>query len=251
MDSSGAGNARSTAVADRRPFDFQRDTFSFPNELLWVYEYDANGKWTTRPRVPKPEYWQHCMLMAQGTKQFFYNVRFDAGRPAADRQTYRKLIGKVIRSNARRTLPENRKIVIPGYHDLREFSEAQESLLKDGLGGGWRSYFQRGHWRVVFPFTRSHQEQMAEHLLNELQSNQPRVVHLLRFPELSINHAVVFFAAQEDTQEIHFSLYDPNQPSTPRTIAYRKAARTFYFPANNYFPGGRLDVYEIYSGLLY
>jgi hypothetical protein len=191
------------------------------------------------------------MLMAQGIKQFFYNVRFDPSQPVADRQTYRELIRKVIKSNARSMLPESRRIVIPGYHGLRDFSEAQEVLLKEGIGGGWRSYFQRGHWRVVFPFPRAHQKRMAEHLANELQSHRPHVVHLVRFPQLSINHAVVFFEAQEDANEIRFSLYDPNQPAVPRTIAFNKAKRTFHFPANNYFPGGRVDVYEIYRGLLY
>jgi hypothetical protein len=234
-----------------RAFDFSSDTFSFANELRWIYEYDARGKWTTRPRVPKPQYWQHCMLMAQATKQFFYNTRFDPAQPVADRQMYRNLIRRVIKSNPRCALSEGKQIIIPGYHDLREFSRAQEPLLKEGLGGGWRSYFQRGHWRVVFPFARLHQKHTAERLVKELQSREPYVVHLVLFPQLSINHAVVFFDTQEDTQEIRFFLYDPNQPSTPRTIFYKKASCTFYFSANNYFPGGRVNIYEIYHGLLY
>jgi len=35
-----------------RGFEFQRDTFAFPNELVWVYEYDANGKWTPIRATP-------------------------------------------------------------------------------------------------------------------------------------------------------------------------------------------------------
>ena len=245
------GNGRPPTEIINRSFDFAKDTFSFANGLLWIYEYDANGKWITRPRLPKPEYWQHCMLMAQATKQFYYNVRFEPNQPLADRQTYRKLIRRVIKSNARRTLPETKRIVIPGYRNLREFSKEQEALIKEALGGGWRSYFQRGHWRVVFPFSRSGQGRMAARLYGELQSHQPLVVHLVRFPQLSINHAVIFFDSQEDDREIRFSLYDPNLPSVPRMITYNKAKRTFYFPANNYWPGGRVDVYEIYRGLLY
>lgn len=242
---------RTPITGSGRAFDFQKDTFSFPNELLWIYEYNAYGKWTTRPRFPKPQYWQHCMLMAQATKQFFCNVRFDPAQPVADRETYRRLIRRVIKSNARRSLPEGKKIVIPGYRDLRQFSAEQEPLLKEGLGGGWRSYFQRGHWRVVFPFLRAEQKRTAEHLLVELQSRQPRVMHLVLFPQLTINHAVIFFDAEETPKEIRFSLYDPNQPSIPRTIIYKKPKRTFYYPANNYFPGGRVNIYEIYRGLLY
>src|SRR5436190_3284427 len=121
------------ARAHQRAFDFSKDTFGFANELLWIYEYDATGKWTTRPRVPKPEYWQHCMIMAQATKQFSQNARFDPALPVADRETYRKLVRKVIKSSARRALPEAKQIVIPGYANLRELSKGQEDSLKEAI----------------------------------------------------------------------------------------------------------------------
>src|ERR1043166_4444576 len=46
-----------------RPFEFEKDTFAFPNELVWVYEYDSHGKWTTHDRDPPPTYWQHCFVL--------------------------------------------------------------------------------------------------------------------------------------------------------------------------------------------
>jgi len=76
-------------------------------------------------------------------------------------------------------------------------------------------------------------------------------VHLIRFPRITINHAVIIFDAKEDPKSIILSIYDPNQPSAPRTLIYDRATRTFNFPANDYFPGGRVDVYEIYKGWLY
>src|SRR5437588_8986888 len=78
-----------------RHFDFQKDTFAFANGLKWVYEYDSRGKWTTHDRVPRPDYWQHCFVIARATKQFFTNARFDAALPEADEDTYRNLIKQV------------------------------------------------------------------------------------------------------------------------------------------------------------
>src|SRR5437867_3181176 len=48
------------APVPTRHFDFQRDTFAYANELRWEYRNDADGKWTTRWRDPKPAYSQHC-----------------------------------------------------------------------------------------------------------------------------------------------------------------------------------------------
>jgi hypothetical protein len=235
-----------------RPFDFQKDTFAFANELKWVYEYDARGKWTTHDRIPRPEYWQHCFVLARGAKQFFLNARFDPSLPEADEETYRKLIKDLMHSNPRHPMPAKAKIVIPGYADLRHFSEAHEQLLKRTCGGAWESYFQRGHWHVVLPFTRRGQQRTAERLLRDLDRNDAPVVHLAGFPHLMlINHAVIVFDAKETPDSIAFSIYDPNQPSAPRTITYNKAARTFFFPRNNYFPGGKVQLYEIYRNWAY
>src|SRR4051812_4719092 len=54
--------------APARHFEFGRDTFSFTNGLIWVYEYDAKGHWTTHSRTPRPDYWQHCFVMARACK---------------------------------------------------------------------------------------------------------------------------------------------------------------------------------------
>src|SRR4051812_4407033 len=79
-------------ITTSRSFDFQRDTFSFANELVWTYEYDANGKWTTHRRQPRPDYTQHCFVLSRSTRQFFLNARFDATQPVSDESTYRRLV---------------------------------------------------------------------------------------------------------------------------------------------------------------
>jgi hypothetical protein len=234
-----------------QPFDFQTDTFSFANELSWVYHYDANGKWVHERREPPPDYHQHCFVVARSARQFFDNAKFDATQPVADDKTYRQLIQQVVSIDPAKPPPDSKKIVIPGYPNLREFSAAQEHLLKEECGGAWQSYVQRGHWRMIWPFSRANQASTAERLLADLKENRPPVVHVVRFPQLTINHAVLLFGATENEKEIVFSVYDPNKPDSPKRLNYDRATRTFNFAGNDYWPGGRVNIYEVYRSWNY
>ena len=242
----GCASPPKTISQSGRSFDFQKDTFAFPNELVWEYFYDSKGNWTSRRRSPEPTYWLHCFVLARSTRQFFLNARFEPHWPLASEETYKRLIRRVVSSNPRKGVPEDEKVAIPGYPDLRTFSQEQEELLKSECGGAWESYVQRSHWRMIFPFSRNEQSAMAEQLLKDVKQNAPLVVHILRFPQLSINHALVLYDAHETEHQIEFVAYDPNQPKAPIVLAFERNTKTFMFPANHYFPGGRVDVYEIY-----
>ena len=229
-----------------RPFDFEKDSFSYGNDLVWDYHFDANGKWVHQLHEPPSDYTHHCFVVARSARQFFENAKFDAGKPVADEATYRRLIRRVVSVDPSHAPPDSKKIVIPGYADLREFSAGQERLLKEECGGAWQSYFQRGHWRMVFPFSRAHQDRTVEKLLADLKENRPPVVHVVRFPQLTINHCVLLFDAKETDKEILFSVYDPNKSDSPKVLHFDRATRTFSFAGNDYWPGGRVDIYEIY-----
>src|SRR6266481_8908904 len=82
--SCGCATHRTEPTGDARRFDFSEDTFAYPNELLWEYHYDANGKWTAYKREPRPTYAQHCFVVARCVKQFFEHARFDPRQPVAD-----------------------------------------------------------------------------------------------------------------------------------------------------------------------
>jgi hypothetical protein len=248
---SGCASSQPVAGSDRRPFDFQRDTFAYANELVWDYYYDEHGHWVNKPHKPKPDYTHHCFVVARSTRQFFEHARFDPTLPKTDTATYRRLVHQVLALNADRELPESRKVVIPGYSDLRAFSQDQERLLKAECGGAWQSYVQRGHWRMILPITRHHQEKMANRLAAEIKAERPPVVHLECFPRLTINHAVVLFDETETDRQIRFKAYDPNNPLQPVSLVYDRASRMFRFPANDYFCGGRVNVYEVYYGWFY
>ena len=246
----GCSTAPRSAVGSRR-FVFDRDTLAFANQLVWEYRFDERGRWISQPREPKPDYTHHCFVVARSAKQFFAHARFDPGRPVADPETYRRLVRQVVSIRPSRELPDGEQIVIPGYANLREFSRAHEELLKAECGGAWHSYFQHGHWRMIWPFTRRHQAKMAVELAGDLKQNRPPLVHVVRFPALTINHALLLYDCAESEGEIRFAAYDPNAPEKPVTLAYDRATRTFSLPTNSYFLGGRVDVYEIYRNWCY
>lgn len=241
-----SGCAATKPVAQRH-FDFSHDTFAYANELVWEYHFDANGKRLVTRRESAPKYTLHCFVLARTARQFFSNARFAPAQPKADEETYRKLVRRVARSNPRKPLPDAEKIILPGCPDLREFSAEHENLLKAECGGASRSYFQRGNWRMIFPFTRSGQKSVAEDLLASLKRNWPPLVHVVNFPKLAINHALLVFDAKETENEIRFAAYDPNDMSQPITITFNLAQRRFLFPQTRYFAGGPVNLYEIYS----
>src|SRR5262249_7014567 len=118
-------------------------------------------------------------------------------------------------------------------------------------GGEAESYFQRGNWRVVFPFFRAQEARTAKQMTEALQENRPPLLHLGGLPDLVLNHCLLIFAARENEKEIRFEAWDPNQAGEPVPIIYRRADRTFYFHQNKYFRGGPLNVYEVYRSWLY
>jgi hypothetical protein len=248
---SGCASPSHPSKAAARRFDFAKDTFSYANELVWEYRYDANGKWTTHRRDTRPSYSQHCFVVSRSAGQFFENAVFDPALPPADEATYRRLIRRLMSTNLKTPLPEGSKIVFPGYANLRSFSQAHESLLKEECGGAWQCYFQRGNWRMILPFSRHQQQHIAELLQQTLSTRAVAVVHLVRFPQLSINHAVLIFEAKTTPKVVQFVTYDPNEPETPTIITFDRATGTFHLPPNSYFPGGRVDVYPIYDRSLY
>jgi hypothetical protein len=166
-----------------------------------------------------------------------------------DAAAYTRLVREVMATDPRR--PAARRIVIPGYADLRSFSAAHATLLQANVSGAWTSQLQRGNWRMIFPFTASHQAATAESLRADLARGWPAVVHVLRYPLLTINHMVLVYAVDETPAELRFVAYDPNEAERPIVLAYDRVTSRFSYPPTSYFPGGPVRAYEIYDGLLY
>lgn len=233
-------------------FDFERDTFAFANELVWEYQVDTEARtWSASWPGESPRFGQRCPLMLRMARQFFRAARFAPTLPKLGVSEYVERIEQVLDRDPRRDYPAADLVVFPGYTGLREFSAEHEAALKDATGYSWRSYMQRGNWRMIFPFTRSAQRRTAAELAEALRQGRLPIVHMVRFPRVVINHTLLLFEAVETPEEIRFASYDPNQKSRPMTLTYDRATRTFRFPPAEFFPGGRVDVYEIYRDVLH
>ena len=104
---------------------------------------------------------------------------------------------------------------------------------------------------MIFPLSRSHQTKMAAQLVAALQSGSVPVVHVVRFPKLSINHAMVLFDFKQTNDVIEFSAYDPNNSACALPVTFKRSQGRFSMPRTKYFIGGRIDVYEIYHAWNY
>jgi hypothetical protein len=246
----GCGIHPTPGPRDRGPFRFPADSFAFPNETVWTYDVDAaTGHIAWRLREPPPDFDLRCGTMTRAARQFYAAARFDPDEPGADEDTYARLIARVLRSDSRR--PPRERVVIPGYPDLQSFSRAHEALVKRSMAGPWQSYLQRGNWRMIFPFEARHQAHLARTLLASLSAGWPPIVHVLRYPQLTINHLVLVIDAEETPAEIRFTTYDPNDAREPVRLTYDRALHAFSFATTPYFPGGPVKAYEVYDGLLY
>jgi len=242
--------ARSTQVSSR--FDFARDTFVFANETVWIYGTDpATGSQVAKKKTDAPAYALRCYVLARSARQFFVHARFDPALPPVDTGTYASRIREVISRPVDRVSAAGQRVLFPGYEGLRSFSTAHESLLKAHCGGAWQSYVQRGNWRMILPFTRAHQAREARRLALDLHAGGPCVIHAGRFPQLTINHALLLYGAGRTDAGLAFDAYDPNLPEHAVALSYDDATRTFCLPPLHYFGGGRVDVYEIYRGWIY
>jgi hypothetical protein len=201
---------------------------------------------TTRNTQPKPDYALRCFVLTRAAKQFFLHARFDSSKPAVADESYRRLIRRIISSSPRLASVESEWVEFPGFGCLFEFSQAHASLLKEECGGAWRSYVLRSHWRMVLPISLAHQARTAGRLVERLRGGGLPILHLVTFPQLTMNHGVLLYAAQPSAAGWDFLAYDPNTAGQPMTISYDAASRTFSAPRNKYWRGGRLKVIEIY-----
>ncbi|MGH8457108.1 MAG: hypothetical protein ACRETE_08985 [Stenotrophobium sp.] len=240
-----------TAPLDRA-FDFERDSYAFANDLIWQYQVAAlgNAGALVAPQAPS-DYHHRCFPVVRSARQFLHHARFDPQLAPVDDATYRRLIGQVMSRSSSDDAPDLDPVVIPGYADLRRFSQAKTALLKDEIGGAVDSYLQIGNWRMIFPFSRGSQQDTAIRLLGEVRAHRPPIVHVVRFPVITINHAVLIYDAVESPRDIRFLTYDPNDAQAPIAVTYERASRTFIFPKTDYFAGGPVNLYEVYRDGLY
>ena len=236
--------------ANDRAFSFARDSFAYSNEVFFENIYDSAGE-VREKRKNDADYALRCFVMARSARQFFQYVTFDPSLPQTDDETYRNLIEEAIHRDPMYCEPTTNRVVIPGFTNLFHFSSVKTKLLQDTCGSQWKSYFQRGHWRMLLPFSGSRRAREARMLALEAKNNRPPVVHVVSTPKLDINHAVLLFGVRETLDAFQFQTYDPNNALQPLTLTFDRRKRRFIFPRTHSYSGGRVNVYEIYRAKHY
>lgn len=244
-----SGCATGPRAAGAPGFNFAADTLSFSNEMHWVYEHDETGQWGARDREPPPTYALRCFPLVRATREFAYHAEFAPDQPRRDEPFYASVVREILARNSRRASPEEGRVVVPGFANLKEFSAAWPGILKAACGTPAASYLQRGNWRVVFPFTRRSQARTAARLQKKLARGELPIVHLTEFPML--NHGLLVYGVREEEGVRLFDSYDPNTPDTPVVLQYHPPNRSFVLPRTPYFHGGDVNVYEVYTGWIY
>jgi hypothetical protein len=211
---SAAGPERRAAVPG---FVFAHDTFAFPNDI--------------RARNPDRDdlYANYCFVLARALRQFFAFARFE---PAAARLTPEAYVERV-RAIAARTPwqpppPVDERVVIPGYPNLREFSEDQEAAVKAGFGSRFWTMVHWTNWRVIFPVPRGQQAGVAREVMDELEAG--RLVQLLvtNWPKPELNHGVIAYEYRAGPRGVEFDVWDPNDPHRPGLMTFDGGGGHFY-----------------------
>ncbi len=140
------------------PFRFDRDTFAFANQT--VFEYHEGHASLRKPSATKRDaYNRHCFVMCRTATQFKKFARFDPRSSPLDDASLADRIRALTHQAAwTESLPENQRIVFPGYKDLKEMSKAHRELVQLNIGHGWPSYFRISNARMIFQDGPGYQE---------------------------------------------------------------------------------------------
>jgi hypothetical protein len=197
-------------------FAFAADTFAFPNDI--------------RARNPGRDdvYANYCFVLARGLRQFFAFARFEPAAPRLSAEAYVERVRTVAsRPPWEAPAAAAERVVIPGYANLREFSEAQETAVKSGLGGRLWTMVHWTNWRVAFPVARTQQEAEARRMMSEIDAG--RLVQLLvtNWPKPELNHGIVAYGYRAGARGVEFDVWDPNDPRRPGLLTFDRQAGQF------------------------
>jgi len=231
-------------------FRFDRDTFAFANQT--VFEYHEGHASLRRPSATKRDaYNRHCFVMSRTALQFKKFARFEPRSVALDDTALAARVRAVTRQPVwAEPLPENQRIVFPGYKDLKEMSKARRELVQLSIGHGWPSYFRISNARMIFQDGQGYQEKTHARLNAVLARGELFVAFLTTYPRFSINHSVLIYTLKSSSPnpgEDRYLVYDPNHPESPRELTWSTHGRSFSFQKDWDFIGGLVRVYQVYG----
>jgi hypothetical protein len=204
-----APGASRPASATVPAFDFVDDTFAFANLV--------------RAQHPHAEhlYANYCFVMARSVRQFHQFARFDPDAPRVGAEEYAHRVRAVVRHPPWESpLPAAKRIVIPGFANLRDFSTAEEAAVKAGIGPRFWTLVHWTNWRTTMPVPDGHQAAVLDEVLDELAAG--RLVQLLvtNWPKPELNHTVVAYAYRMRPEGVDLTVWDPNDPHAPGVVRF-------------------------------
>ena len=247
---------RANGEVPGRAFCFQKDTFSFANETVYIYPNGYAEKRKLKPGEKPPAFVLHCFVMSRSAEQFRNFARFDPTQPPADDATLARLVRRVTGRGAwRDPLPSEKRVVISGYTDLNSLSKARPLILQKNIGIGWTTYVRPGNWRMFpYPFNGpTQQRHTQERVEGCLARNDLFIAYLTSSPKTAINHAIVLYGRRPQTRAdkradvIHYLTYDPNHPEAPRDMVWDGRKNEFQYQKDWDFVGGKVTVLQTYS----
>ena len=226
-----------------REFDVRRDTFAFANETVFQYGINERGALHMSRREKPPGYAHRCFVMSRAVLQFWQFARFEPRQARLSHGEYAALIRRISRIPVWSAHEE--RVVIPGFRDLRDFSEVMPGVLQENLGAWLPSYLRVGNFRMAMGHPRAGQAAAARWLEESVRQGKLRAVYIARFPHL--NHCLVAYRVERRAHgDVRFWLYDPNYPAEACWLDYHAATRSFNFEPRWYFAGGRVNVMRVY-----
>ena len=231
-------------------FRFDRDTFAFANQT--VFEYHEGHASLRNPSATKQDaYNRHCFVMSRTAAQFKKFARFEPRSAPLDDASLAAHIRAITRQAAwSEPLPENQRIVFPGYKDLKEMSKARRELVQLNIGHGWPSYFRVSNARMMFQDGMGYQERTHARLNAALARGELFVAFLTTYPRFTINHSVLIYKLKSSSPNPgvdRYLVYDPNHAELPRELTWSAHDRAFSYQKDWDFVGGVVRVYQVYG----
>ena len=225
-------------------FDLKKDGFAFANDTSLIYSVDPVGELTWHRRAVPAVFVHSCFILCRSEVQFSRFAEFAPGQPKLSEEQYRQLVKRITLIPP--WFPEpSKKIVIPGYRNLHEFSADYTPMLEKNLGAWWPSFLRVGNWRMAWYFPRGGQALAAQRLTAALDQGKLQAVYVTRFPHL--NHCLLLYDYKRNSKgKITFTAYDPNYVGEPTWLAYHPQTQTFELQKRAYFNGGGVNVMRVY-----
>ena len=232
-------------------FNYNRDTLSFANTTVFEYH---NGEVVSRWGRKSDRYTRRCFVMTRTVEQFYKFARFDPNAPPLAESELHKRIRAVTRKSPwHDPLPPEKRIVFPGYNNLRELSQANTRLLQRNIGLGWVAYLRPGNARMFYLHEKNYQVKTHQQLEQSLARGEFFIAYLSDFPILHINHSVLVYKHDRPRSADgtdHYLVYDPNHPDAPRHLEWLPQKREFSYEKDKEFAGGFTRVFQVYGKLL-